>query len=319
MLPLAVLLFATPLQARERPRIYDPKADAPALIAAAVERAHRNHQRVLLMWGGNWCGWCRKLHHTLESDAELRRELLYEYQLVPIDSNTNVELAVSYGADLQSSGVPYLTVLDDTGKVLVDQPTDPLETDNGHDPAKVLAFLEKWQAEARKAEDELGSALARAAKEHKRVLLHFGAPWCSWCHRLEDFLALPEVEAILDRDYVELKIDIDRDLGGKEMVRRFRGAQGGGIPWSVILDPTGKPLVDSDDDGSNFGYPVDPGEINAFQAMLEKTRRTMSDSELARLRALLETRAREILEARRSQPTPLRKEPSVPSEHDAAE
>ena len=30
-----------------------------------------------------------------------------------------------------------------------------------------------------------------------RVFLHFGAPWCGWCHRLENWMAKPEVAAIL--------------------------------------------------------------------------------------------------------------------------
>ncbi|HIC22742.1 MAG TPA: hypothetical protein EYO84_04895, partial [Planctomycetes bacterium] len=38
--------------------VYDVEADASADIAAAVASAHKNNKRVLVVYGGNWCGWC---------------------------------------------------------------------------------------------------------------------------------------------------------------------------------------------------------------------------------------------------------------------
>ena len=42
-------------------------------------------------------------------------------------------------------GLPVLVVLDSDGKRLTIQETGQLEAGNHHDPAKVLAFLEKWK------------------------------------------------------------------------------------------------------------------------------------------------------------------------------
>ena len=41
-------------------------------------------------------------------------------------------------------GLPVLVVFDSDGKPLVTQPTGAAGTSQGHDPAKVLAFLNKW-------------------------------------------------------------------------------------------------------------------------------------------------------------------------------
>jgi len=45
--------------------IYDETADAQLDIANAVLTAQKNDNRVLLMFGADWCPWCQRLHHTL--------------------------------------------------------------------------------------------------------------------------------------------------------------------------------------------------------------------------------------------------------------
>src|SRR5262249_38335360 len=137
---------------------------------------------VLIQWGANWCGWCVKLHELYRTDEKIRRELQYEYDVVFVDIgkwDKNVELGELYGAQWKKEGVPYLTVLDGSGKVLANQETGALEVPGGdaHDPAKVLEFLARNQAEYLKADELFAAALGEAAKQKKRVFLKFGAPW----------------------------------------------------------------------------------------------------------------------------------------------
>src|SRR6185295_11557428 len=65
--------------------VYDEKADGRQQVAKALAKAKRDNQRVLIQWGANWCGWCKWLAGTMKSDKDLRKELLYEYQVVHID------------------------------------------------------------------------------------------------------------------------------------------------------------------------------------------------------------------------------------------
>src|SRR4051794_41011151 len=86
---------STPPKQPESPKkvtIYDEKADAKALIEKAQSAAKRANRRVLIQWGGNWCSWCVLLHDRYKSDRVLAKTLLYEYDLVFIDSNNNKEL-----------------------------------------------------------------------------------------------------------------------------------------------------------------------------------------------------------------------------------
>lgn len=279
----------------KRDPIYDEAADAKQQIAAALAKAKKENRRVLIQWGGNWCGWCHVLHDTFKGDAKVQKTLLYEYDVVLVDigrTDKHMDIATGYGADLKANGVPFLTVLDADGKVLANQETGSLEakTDNakaGHDPAAVLGFLTKHQAPHLSAESLLNDALARAKAEDKRVLLHFGAPWCPWCHRLEAWAARPDVQPILARDFVDLKIDTDRTVGGKDVLRRFNADGGGGIPWIAVLDPAGKVVVTSNGPDGNIGHPAKDEEIAHFIDMMKKSALRMTDDEMTALRASL--------------------------------
>src|SRR6185369_9258412 len=125
----------------------------------------------------------------------------------------------------------------------------------------------------------LDDGLARATKEHKRVFLHVGAPWCGWCHRLEKWMARAEVEAILAKDFVDVKIDQDRMTGAAGVIEKLRTTKGG-IPWFCILDESGAILCTSDGVKGTIGFPAEPGEIDHFVGMMNKTRKNMSAADV---------------------------------------
>jgi thiol:disulfide interchange protein len=280
-----------------KPAIYDTAADAKVQIAAALTKAKRENQRVLVMFGGNWCSWCHKLHELFRKDRTIAKALLYEYQLVLVDigkHDKHTDVAAGYGADLKKAGVPFLTVLDADGKVLANQETGALEAGDRHDPKLVSAFLGKWRAEPLDAEKLLSAALARAGTEEKSVFLHLGAPWCGWCRRLEDFMARQEIATILAQDFIDLKIDVDRTTHGKQVAQRIRGSTKGGIPWFAILDGQGQVLATSDGPKGNVGFPVEPHEIGHFIGVLKKTARRMSAEQLGTIEKALEESAAKL-------------------------
>ncbi|MBM3985108.1 MAG: DUF255 domain-containing protein [Planctomycetes bacterium] len=282
-----LLLLAAPLSAQDaaapavapapaKTALYDEAADGRAQIDAALQRATRGNRRVLVQWGGNWCGWCIRLHELSSSDQEIRRKLQYEYDVVHVDIgrwDKHMDLAASYGADLKGHGVPFLTVLAADGSVLANQETGSLEAAGGtpgHDPAKVLAFLAQHQAPYRQAADLRAEALATAARDGKQVFLHFGAPWCGWCGKLEAWMQRPDVAAQLARQFVDCKVDVDRALGGQELLAELSGGRSGGIPWFAFLDAEGRVLATSSGPEGNTGFPVAPAEIAHFRGMLEQ-------------------------------------------------
>jgi thioredoxin-related protein len=268
---------------------YDEKADAAVDIAAALARAKSENRRVLIQWGANWCDWCLRLHGLAKNDKEISRKLLYEYDVVRVDVghfDKHMELAEKYEARLKDSGIPYLTVLDEGGNLLANQETGVFEIKESpaHDPKKVLEFLTKHQAEYLKATELRDAALAEAKASKKKVFLHFGAPWCGWCHRLENWMARPEIAAVLSKEFVDRKIDNDRTVGGQDLMLSYCEKQQG-IPWFAFVDGDGKVLATSTDEkGNNTGFPSADEEIAHFVKMLESTCTTITKAEIAMLR-----------------------------------
>lgn len=278
-----------PEKKAKRDPIYDEKADAKAQIAAAVKRAKHDNKRVLVTFGGNWCGWCYKLHDALEKNDELATILRGEYEQVLVDVGTNKELLESYGKDNNKHGVPFLTVLDGDGKVLTNQNTGDLEKGPEHDVEKVKAFLTAWTPPPRDAEDVYKAGLAQAKSEDKLVFLHLGAPACGWCRVLDRFLA--DQDAILGREFVDVKIDTARMTNGSAVAARLRKDDSGGIPWFAVLDAQGTEIVNSDGPQGNIGYPAKQQEIDHYISMLQKAARRLTPDDLAKLKGALESYA----------------------------
>jgi len=100
-------------------------------------------------------------------------------------------------------------------------------------------------------------------------------------------MARPEIAASLGKEFVDLKIDTERHVGGQEMLTATRGTEKGGIPWFAFLDADGNVLVTSDGPAGNTGFPAKPEEIAHFRTMLEKAATRITKDEIDALTASL--------------------------------
>jgi thioredoxin-related protein len=288
--------------AAKKPSIYDKTADTEVQLAKAMATAKRDDKRILVMFGGDWCGWCHKLHELFASDADIRKVLSYEYVLVMVDTTApgaedlfkKCRAALPKDELEKPIGVPFLGVLDANGKIVTAQRTDPLETGDHHEPGRVKEFLNRHAVTAKDAEVLLRDGLSRASSEDKRVFLKFSAPWCGWCHKLSDWMNKSDIAAILDRDFVIVTVDIDRMIHGKDLMAQARPKADGGIPWFAVLDAKGKPVGTSDGPKGNIGYPFAPEEIDHFMALITKEGRRIEASQREQLRQSLQESAQQI-------------------------
>jgi thiol:disulfide interchange protein len=124
--------------------IYPPVEAAQHDIDVALAQARRTHKRVILDFGGDWCGDCQVLniyfHQSPNAELLARHFILVDVNIGREDAN--LEIAHRYGVPVH--GVPALAVVDGNGKVIYAQ--DKQFDDMRHmDPASVTEFLNTWK------------------------------------------------------------------------------------------------------------------------------------------------------------------------------
>lgn len=142
----AILVLAAAPASPAGHDIYPPPAQARADLAAALKEAAQTHRRVLLDFGGNWCGDCQVLNIYFH-DPDNLPILEKNYVLVDINvgyMDANVDLAEKYGIPLHK-GVPALAVLDEHGRLLYSQKDGEFEAMRRMQSSAVTSFLAQWR------------------------------------------------------------------------------------------------------------------------------------------------------------------------------
>jgi len=136
--------------ATQEMNLYPANVDARAEIREAEERAAKEHKRVLLVFGANWCGDCHVLDRAFHRPYFASAIAGYEVVHVDIgdDGKKNNDLARQFEVPLHK-GIPALAVLESDGKLVVSQKNGEFENARAMNPQAFLDFLNKWKLEAR--------------------------------------------------------------------------------------------------------------------------------------------------------------------------
>lgn len=139
-----------PEPAKPNVQLYHDPAEAPADIAAALAAASRDHKRVILVFGGNWCYDCHVLDTTFHSKqiAPLVDENYHVVHVNVGEYDKNLDLTKKYEIPLEK-GVPSLAILDPDGKLVVSQKKGEFESTTRIGPEDVVEFLKKWKPQRR--------------------------------------------------------------------------------------------------------------------------------------------------------------------------
>ncbi|HEY1648976.1 MAG TPA: thioredoxin family protein [Terracidiphilus sp.] len=126
--------------------IYPDPGQAKTDLATALRTAAATHKRVLVDFGGNWCGDCQVLDIYFHDAKNLQ---LLERNFVVVHINvghldTNQNLARQLEIPLEK-GVPALAVLSEEGKLLYSQKNGEFEAMRRMDSSAVTAFLVQWR------------------------------------------------------------------------------------------------------------------------------------------------------------------------------
>jgi thioredoxin 1 len=130
--------------------LYPANADVRAEIKEAEEKAAKAHQRILLVFGANWCYDCHVLDLAFQGPDFASVMAGYEVVHVDIgpDGKKNGDVAKEFDTPL-NKGIPALAVLEADGRVVVSQKNGEFEDARSLTPEALLEFLNKWKPEAR--------------------------------------------------------------------------------------------------------------------------------------------------------------------------
>jgi thioredoxin 1 len=126
--------------------IYPDPSHAKADLAAALKTAAATHRRVLLDFGGNWCGDCQVLDLYMHDS---KNQPIVEANFVVVHINigrfdANQDLADKYSVPLKK-GVPALAVLSDHGALLYSQKNGEFESMRTMESSALTEFLVQWK------------------------------------------------------------------------------------------------------------------------------------------------------------------------------
>jgi thiol:disulfide interchange protein len=151
MLLCTMLTALVPQPAGTAEPLYPDVSRARADIDAALKEAAQTRRRVLVDFGGNWCGDCKVLDANFRKpeNAELLRA---RYVLVHVNVGEkgidhNLDIAERYGIPL-TKGVPALAVLESDGRLVHSQKNGEFEAMRRMDPRSVNDFLNQWKGPA---------------------------------------------------------------------------------------------------------------------------------------------------------------------------
>ncbi len=137
------------------------------------------------------------------------------------------------------------------------------------EPARILPQPAKpnvsLYSDPREAGAELKAALAKAALEHKRVLVMFGGNWCYDCHVLDTTFHSPAFAPLVDANFIVVHINIgDEGKDNNDLAARLGVALDKGVPSLGVLEPDGKVVYAQKNGEFEATEKIGPQDVRAF-------------------------------------------------------
>ena len=135
------------IPARPNMNLYRADANAQQEIAGAIKQAAKGSKRVLLVFGGNWCGDCHALDYAFHQ-PRIEPLLSANFEVVHVDVgryDKNLDVVKKYHVNLDK-GVPSIAVLNMQGGLLYS--TAEFERARMMTEEEVIQFLNAWKPPA---------------------------------------------------------------------------------------------------------------------------------------------------------------------------
>jgi beta-lactamase regulating signal transducer with metallopeptidase domain len=261
------------------------KSDVPTLALAdraarAIRDAGLTGTHALIVLQGDSSKEVARLAEEMIDPAEL--DEIYGFLPMLVRSNVvESDSATLKRLDWQRpvAGEVVLVAVAGDGKQIATQKIAAAD----HDAAVTLyaAFVRRHVPPVPDAQARLAAAQDEAKRTGRRLLIVEGGPQCGPCLDLAEWM--DDQHALLEKDYVILKILAGRDHHAMEVMKQLNQPPKVGIPWMAITEPDGAVLVTSDGPLGNIGLPSSAEDIQYFREMLNRTTRRLKAEEVDRL------------------------------------
>jgi hypothetical protein len=282
------------------------------VLESATESARRLDQRVLIVAGSRENEIVRALRAILALSAPVTwtpgpptgpgapqwasgtplRIALLNYSVFGVEVGgpraTTGTFLDRYKVTMPKTGDVTLVALDVDGHLVTQTSGQQLFAGKKASAQPLEAWLLQHAPKMADARKLLAEGLAQAKQEDKRVFLRESSPaGGALCSRLERYVE--KYKSLIEKDYVCVKIDA-RCQNADEVFNGIRDYDvrdfaGGGftLPWMMILDAAGKPLVSGTSPRGNIGIPESAQETSYFAWMLRATSQRLTEAEIATL------------------------------------
>ncbi len=115
----------------------------------------------------------------------------------------------------------------------------------------------------RDAAADIATAVAEAARTHRRVLLDVGGEWCIWCRRLDSlYESHKDLSDYLGEHYVLVKVNYSKENKNEKVLSKYPKIPG--YPHYFVLGSDGTLLHSQDTGALESGKGHDPAKVLAF-------------------------------------------------------
>lgn len=114
------------------------------------------------------------------------------------------------------------------------------------------------------ANTEIQNALAKAAREHKNVILDFGGNWCGDCKVLNIYYHLEPNASLLAANYVLVDVNICRMDCNTDIADKYAVPLKKGVPALAVLDSNGGLLYSQRNGEFEAMRRMDPASVTEF-------------------------------------------------------
>jgi hypothetical protein len=114
------------------------------------------------------------------------------------------------------------------------------------------------------AHAEIKQAVETAAREHKNILLIFGANWCYDCHVLDLALHRPDLQRLLLTNYRVVHVDVGEGNQNQDLMKTYNVPMSKGIPGIAVLDSTGNLLFSQKNGEFEHARALTPKQLAEF-------------------------------------------------------